>query len=403
MKYIVILGDGMADRKCEELGGKTPLQAARKPHMDFIASHGVCGMVRTVPEGMPPGSDTANLSVMGFDPKIYYTGRSPLEAVSMGISLSPKDVTYRCNVVTLSSEANYEDTTMVDYSAGEITTAESTILINDLAKELNDESWQLYPGISYRHCLVLKNGGDGTDLTPPHDISGKVVGPYLPKNGNSAKLYEMMKFSREFFKDHPVNRDRIARGLNPATSVWFWGEGRKPALASFKELYGIDGAVISAVDLVKGIGICAGLTSIDVPGATGNLDSNFAGKAAAAVEALKTCDFVYVHMEAPDECGHQGKAKDKVTAIELIDDQIVGPVLKAMQDAGEAFAIAVLPDHPTPICTRTHSGDPVPFALLRSDREVSGPAAYDEDSAAATGIFVDPGHMLIAKMIRGEI
>ena len=327
MKYFVILGDGMADRPYEGLGGKTPLDVANHPTMDYLASKGICGLAKTVPEGMPPGSDTANLSVMGYDPKVYYTGRSPLEAVSMGIELSLNDVTYRCNTVTLSDDEAYEDCTMIDYSCDEITTPESTQIINDLNEVFKKEDLNIYPGISYRHCLVLRDAKDGADCTPPHDILEQKITDNLPKGQNSELLLSMMKRSRELLKDHPVNKSRIERGLHPVSSLWFWGEGRKPNLTAFVEKYGKKGAVVSAVDLIKGIGICAGLNSIDVPGATGNIDTNFEGKSQAAVDALLSGDdFVYVHMEAPDECGHRCEPENKVRAIELIDEKVLKPM-----------------------------------------------------------------------------
>ena len=301
MKYIVMLGDGMADRPVTALGGKTPLEAAYTPNMDFLAQNGVTGMVRTVPEGMPPGSDTANLSVMGYDPKVYYSGRSPLEAVSMGVELAPDDVAYRCNLVTLSDAPELEDAEMIDYSAGEISTAEAADLIACLDAAFHADDCTLYAGISYRHCLVLRGTRTGSDCTPPHDLSGQPVRGHLPSGRHGARLREMMERSRALLRDHPVNQARIARGLRPANACWFWGEGTRPALTPFEQLYGMRGGVISSVDLIKGIAICAGLDSIDVPGATGNIDTNFAGKGQAALELLQNGhDFVYIHVEAPD-------------------------------------------------------------------------------------------------------
>lgn len=403
MKYIVVLGDGMADQPCEELGGKTPLEVAKHPNMDFLAAHGICGLAKTVPEGMPPGSDTANLSAIGYDPKVYYTGRSPLEAVSMGIELSLDDVTYRCNTVTLSQEEQYEDCTMLDYSCDEISTAESTVIINDLNEHFQTDSLQLYPGISYRHCLVLRNAKDGAKTTPPHDILERGVRGHLPSGQNSELLLNMMKKSRELLRDHPVNKKRIERGLHPVSSVWFWGEGRKPNLTPFSEKFGKKGAVVSAVDLIKGIGICAGLESIDVEGATGNIDTNFDGKAQAAIDTLLGGnDFVYVHLEAPDECGHRHEPENKVRAIELIDEKIIAPICKAMKDAGEDFAMLVMPDHPTPLALRTHTSDPVPFILYRSNAEVdSGAPCYTEAQAAAMKVYEPEGFRLMEQLIRG--
>lgn len=401
MKYIVILGDGMADLPVKELGDKTPLDCAKHPNMDFIAANGICGLAKTVPQGMPPGSDTANLSAMGYDPKVYYTGRSPLEAVSMGIDLSLTDVTYRCNTVTLSDDENYEDCTMVDYSAGEITTEESSQIIRDLNEQFHNEYLTLYPGISYRHCLVLKDAKDGAQTTPPHDILDKNIRDYLPKGQNSELLLEMMKRSREFLKDHPINKSRMERGLPPVSSVWFWGEGRKPNLTPFEEKYHVKGSVVSAVDLIKGIGICAGLNSIDVEGSTGTVHTNFEGKAQAAIDALKNgSDFVYVHLEAPDECGHQHDIENKVRSIELIDEKIIAPIMNAMKEAGEDFSIMVLPDHPTPLNLRTHTSDPVPFALYRSNApQQSGVTAYNEKTAESTGVYVEQGYQLMGMLI----
>ncbi len=402
MKYIVILGDGMADLPVPELSGKTPLECANHPNMDFIARNGVCGLVQTVPTGMPPGSDTANLSAMGYDPAIYYTGRSPLEAVSMGIDLQLSDVTYRCNTVTLSDELELEDCVMRDYSAGEISTAESTQIIKDLNNQLKCDGLTLYPGVSYRHCLVLNNARDGAQTTPPHDILDRPVRDYLPKGQNAALLLELMQRSRALLKNHPVNQVRLAQGKAPVSCLWFWGEGRKPALAPFQELYGVRGSVISAVDLIKGIGICAGLNSIDVTGATGTVHTNFDGKAQAAIHALQTnSDFVYVHLEAPDECGHQHDVPNKVRSIELIDEKIIAPILQAMQESGEPFHIMVLPDHPTPLTLRTHTADPVPFALYRSENPQQGAAAtYTEQAAAETGVRVEHGYQLMELLMQ---
>ncbi|MDP4109293.1 MAG: cofactor-independent phosphoglycerate mutase [Bacillota bacterium] len=403
MKYVVILGDGMADYPVRELGNKTPLQVAHKPNMDYLASHGRSGLVKTIPEGMPPGSDTANLSVMGYDPELYYSGRSPLEAVSMGIDLTERDVTFRCNLVTLSGAQNFEDAVMVDYSAGEISTAEASELIEYLNGKFQTESIRLYPGISYRHCLVLKNGKTGGYHTPPHDISDRLVGEYLPTGENSELLIDLMKRSRELLSEHPVNVSRMKRGLPPANSIWLWGEGRKPKLSPFEDKYGVSGTVISAVDLIKGIGICAGLKTVEVPGATGNIQTNFEGKADAAVDALlnKGSDFVYVHIEAPDECGHRYEIGNKVRAIELIDHKVVGPIKQALDNAREDYNMMVLPDHPTPLSLRTHTSDPVPFLLFQSANQfTSGVTRYDEESAKKSGVFIPKGCMLLDLLIQ---
>lgn len=398
MKYVIVLADGAADYPIPELGGRTPLAAAKTPNMDFLASHGVCGLVRTVPDGVKPGSDTANLSVMGYDPRTCYTGRSPLEAVSMGIHLADDDVAMRCNLVTLSDTARYEDAVMVDYSSGEITTEEAAELIAAVAKEINTADRELFPGISYRHCFVLHHARTGTDCTPPHDISGRPIAEYLPKGLYGDRLLAIMKRSREILRDHPVNVRRRARGLNPATSCWFWGEGKRPSLGLFKELHELSGTVISAVDLIKGIGLAAGMESIDVEGATGTLDTNFRGKADAAIDALsRGRDFVYVHLEGPDECGHHADIEGKVTAIERIDSGILAPILAWLKGQSEPYTVMVLPDHPTPISTMTHAADPVPFALLRSGggKSLRSAAEYDEAHAAATGLTVPDGPALM--------
>lgn len=405
MKYIVMLGDGMADYPVPELDGKTPLMVADTPNMDMLAKNGAVGVAKTVPDGMSPGSDTANLSVMGYDPEIYYTGRSPLEAVSIGIDLDPDDVTFRCNLVTLSDTENYEDATMIDYSAGEISTEESTELINYLNEHFKTETLNLYAGISYRHCLVIKDGKTGGTHTPPHDITKKPIKNFLPKGENADLLLELMKKSRELLKDHPVNIKRIAEGKNPATSCWFWGEGTKPAVTSFYDEYGIRGGVISAVDLIKGIGICAGHKCIEVEGATGNWDTNFKGKAKAAVDFLKDGgDYVYIHVEAADECGHHADVKHKIESIELIDRDILGYIIPEMQKTDEPFTVLLMPDHPTPITLMTHVSDPVPFVLYRSDKKLAPNAeCYTENAAAATGLNIPQASTLIKNMLSGTI
>lgn len=402
MKSVVFLCDGMADTPVPELGNKTPLQAAVHPGMDFLASHGRFGMTRTVPFGMPPGSDTANLSVFGYDPAVYYSGRSPLEAASMGIPLDPADVTYRCNTVTLSDEADISDCTMVDYSAGEISSAESRELIEYLRPYIEEAGLELHPGISYRHCLVLRQAKDGAELTPPHDISRRSVRGCLPKGQNGEKLLAIMEKSRALLRDHPVNRKRMAEGKNPANCLWFWGEGRKPALTPFEEKYGVKkGAVISAVDLIHGIGRCAGLDSLSVEGITGNYTTSFANKGQAAIEAFKAgYEFVYIHVEAPDECGHHGQIREKVYSIQEIDSKIIVPVLDYLRSAGESFAALCMPDHPTPIEKLTHTPDPVPFALYRSDGGESHPVVYTEETAGRTGIFEEKASDLMGKMLK---
>lgn len=405
MKYIVMLGDGMADLPVECLGGKTPLQVANKPYMDKCAKEGICGLVKTVPTGMPPGSDTANLSVMGYDPEIYYTGRSPIEAVSMGIELAPEDLSFRCNLVTLSDDVNYEDKTMVDYSSEEITTEEAAEIIATLEEHFGNEILQLYAGTSYRHCLVWKNGEAGSILTPPHDISDKKVTDHLPTGTYGKELLAIMKESYEILKDHPVNKKRIERGLNPANSMWLWGEGRKPMLKPFTDIFGVKGSVISAVDLIKGLGICSEMVNIEVPNITGNINTNFVGKGEFALKTLleDNLDMIYIHVEAPDECGHRGEAENKKLAIELIDRDILGPVMEGLKAAGEDFALLLTPDHATPIVLKTHTSDPIPFAIYRSNsNETNGAAAYDEVNAKSTGYYIDKGCELMGLLINGK-
>ena len=404
MKYLVMLGDGMADWAVPQLDGKTPLDVANKPMMDYLAKNGDTGLVKTVPDGMYPGSDTANLSVMGYAPDIYYTGRSPLEAVSIGIDLGADDVAFRCNLVTIDNPGVYEESTMIDYSAGEITTEESTILINYLNEYFKTETLNLYPGVSYRHCLVLKNSTIGTNCTPPHDITLKPVKGNLPNGVYGDMLMDILKKSYDLLKDHPINVDRVKRGLNPANSCWFWGEGTRPKLSPFKEKFGVNGSVISAVDLIKGIGICASLNSIDVEGATGNLHTNFSGKADACINAYKNGDeFVYLHVEAPDECGHQGDPAGKVKAIELIDEKMLTPIYNYLKETGEQFRILLAPDHPTPLTIRTHCRDAVPFVIYDSNEEKAkyNANAYTEKEGANTGYYIDKGDKLMPLLIKG--
>ena len=398
MKYVVVLGDGMADYPVAELNNKTPLEAANKPNIDGLAEKGEVGLVKTVPDHLnPPGSDIANMSVMGYDPDVFYTGRSPLEAVSMGLTLGEEDLAVRCNLVTLSDEPAYEDKTMIDYSSDEITTKESTELINFVQEHLGTDILHLYPGISYRHCLVYKIPGEVKLLcTPPHDISDKPIKDYLPKAPESAILLDMMKKSHELLKDHPVNKARIAAGKRPANSLWFWGEGRKPALANFKETYGVKGAVVSAVDLIKGLGLCADMEVIEVPDVTGNINTNFTGKMQATIDFLKNGgDFVYLHMEAPDECGHRHEIDNKVKSIEIIDKDVVGPICEALGKMGD-YKLLILPDHPTPLALRTHTHDAVPY-LIYDSRKDSGNKGkrYTEEDGKNSGIYRPVGHKLM--------
>lgn len=397
MKYVVILGDGMADYPNQTLGGKTPLELAKKPNIDNLAKLGKVGLCKTVPDGMKPGSDVANLSVLGYDVKSCYTGRSPLEAASIGIELKDTDVTARANLVTLTNEPNFEDKTMVDYSAGEISTYEAKVLIEYLAEHLNTQKFKFYAGISYRHCLVIDKGVIAGDLTPPHDITGKPIKDHLPTSEVGKEYLELMKKSVELLKDHPINLERIKQGKNPASSLWFWGEGTKPSLDNYKEKYGVDGAIISAVDLLKGIGKLSGLQVIEVQGATGNYDTNFTGKARACIDALNSGkDFVYIHMEAPDECGHHGDSEHKIYSIEQIDELVVAPVLSALEKSGEPFKILVCPDHPTPLSLKTHVSDPVPFILYDNRKKVgNGATAYTEKQAQNTNLYYADGISLV--------
>lgn len=401
MKYIVILGDGMADYPVPQLDNKTPLQYANKPNIDYLAKRGEIGMVKTIPEGVPTGSETANLSVMGYNPKQYYKGRSPLEAASMGIDLSETDASFRCNLVTLSDDENYADKVMIDYSSDEISSAEAAELIKEVNKYFKTEEIAFYPGVSYRHCMVWKDGPVEFKLTPPHDILERRITEYLPEGEHSRVILDMMQESCKFLKDHPVNKARISRGLKPANSIWLWGEGRKPTIPKFYDKYGIKGSVISAVDLIKGIGICAGLRSVNVEGATGNIHTNFAGKAEAALRELASGqDFVYVHIEAPDECGHRYEIENKVRSIELIDEQVVGPILKGLKKYDD-YSVLILPDHPTPLSLRTHTRDPVPFVLYRkSSEKVSGVEGYDELQAKDGGLFIEEGYTLMDYFIK---
>lgn len=401
MKYLVILCDGMADTNNPAfLGGKTPMQAAFKPNMDALAKISEVGLCQTVAEGLKPGSDVANLSVLGYDPKICYTGRSPLEAASIGIDLKETDVALRCNIVTLSDEENYEDKTMVDYCSGDISSAEAAEIIKTVEEKLGSEIYSFYAGVSYRHCLVVKNGTTelGT-LTPPHDISGKRIGEYLSDNANAKPLIELMKKSYNILKDHPVNLKRREKGLNEANSIWLWGEGRKPILENFEAKTGKSGAVISAVDLLKGIGICAGMSTPEVEGATGYLDTNFEGKVEAAKKEFENGkDLVYLHFEAPDECGHRCEPENKQKAIEIIDKKVVNPMVEYLKGKGD-YRILIMPDHPTPLETKTHSRESVPYLLYDSRKAVSGVETFTEETAKATGNFVSFGPDIMKKLL----
>ncbi len=404
MKYLVIVGDGMGDYPLENLAKKTVLQYAKTPNFDALAATGELGLARTIPDQLPPGSDTANLSVMGYDPLCYYTGRSPFEAASLGVDLGAKDISFRCNLVTLSSEESYADKQMHDYCAGEISNEEAAILIGEIKNKLGSDAIDFYPGFNYRHLMVWHGAPDDWKLTPPHDISGKTIGSYLPEGSESAKVRAMMEQSYRILADHPVNRKRLEKGLNPANSIWIWGDGKKPLLPSFKDKYGLKGSVISAVDLVKGIGLFAGLKMIEVEGATGNIDTNYSGKADAAIDALKKDDdFVYLHVEAPDECSHRFETENKIKAIEMIDNQVVGRIKTNLEKSGLTHSILLLTDHFTPLSLGTHTRDPVPFVIYRSNNlEGDSLQKFDETSAAETGLYLEEGFRLMDRFISEE-
>ena len=400
-KYIVLIGDGMADYPVAELGGKTPLQAARTPNLDRLARQGVLGRVNTIPPGFAPGSDVANLTVFGYDPAVYYTGRAPLEAVAMGVKLGPADVAFRCNLVTLSREDG--DIYMDDFSAGHISTEEAGRIVRDLGKELGNEEFNFFPGVGYRHLLVWRNGEACLRLktTPPHDITGRNISPHVPEGDGDEDILWLMNRAQKILPSHPVNRERTRAGKKPANAIWLWGQGKAPALEPVTRRFGIRGAVISAVDLIKGIGFYAGLEIVSVPGATGYLDTNYAGKAQGALKALEDGDLVYVHVEAPDEASHNGKLADKIRAIEDFDEKIVGPIL-AGAEKFEEFRLLILPDHFTPLAIRTHSPEPVPFVLFSSEEgknPLKRDRSFDEESAEKTGILIERGYELMEKFI----
>ena len=423
MKYIIVLGDGMADRPIAELGDKTPLEYAKTPYMDGLAQKGELGLVHTIPEGMKPGSDTANLSVIGYDPKKYYSGRSPLEALSIGVPMKDTDVALRCNIVTLSEEEDtYEKRHMIDHSSDEISTEDAAILLEAVKKELENDMFKFYVGTSYRHCLIWDKG-EVVELSQPHDILGQCIEEYVPtafgdvaQSNGYQLLYDMMKKSYDILVNHPINVERRAKGLHPANSCWFWGAGTKPALSSFEEKTGKKGAMISAVDLLKGIAVGASMQVIEVEGANGGLHTNYEGKAQAAIDVLvgnkrianadgtetiekvEPCDFVYVHLEGPDEMGHQGSVERKVQAIEWLDERIVKSIAEGLQAAGEDFRMLILPDHPTPICIRTHSSEPVPYVLYDSTKQNQNTWNYNEKEAEASGNYVAEGHTIIDKL-----
>ena len=406
MKYVIIHGDGMADWPCEELGGKTPLEAAHKPHMDLIASRGEMGLVATIPEGMPPGSDVGTMTMLGYDPARYHTGRAPIEAASQGIQVGPDDVVFRMNLVSLAPDSSGA-LAMSDFTAGHITSEEAARIVADINCELGRDGIEFFSGVSYRHLMVWRNGTMGTRLTPPHDITGQPVEAYMPAGEGAARLNALMRAGAEILRDHPVNRARREAGKPEANSPWFWGQGKRPAVPTLKERFKVDGAVISAVDLVNGLGRLAGLEVIKVPGATGFLDTDYAAKGRYGLESLKHRDFLLLHVEAPDEAAHMGRSDLKVEAIERIDELIVGPMLEAIPSLGE-FALLLMPDHATPTKLKTHSNEPVPFAILRSasgesNRDTGAARRYTEAEAKRTGIVVRQGHRLIESLFRGSL
>ena len=401
-KYIIVLGDGMADEPIASLGGKTPLEYADTPALDRLSRFSEFGMVHTIPEGMKPGSDTANLAVLGYDPKIYYSGRSPLEALSIGVPMKDTDVALRCNIVTLSEEdVPFEERTILDHSSGEISTQDCTVLLEAVKRELEDETYQFYAGTSYRHCLIW-NKGTVTELSQPHDVLGQVIGQYLPAD---EKLLFMMKRSYEILVNHPINIERKKKGLNPANCCWFWGAGTRPGLSSFEEKNHLKGMMVSAVDLLKGIAAGAGMGVAQVEGANGGLHTNYEGKVQAALDALKDgFDFVYIHVEAPDEMGHQGSVEKKVQAVEYLDKRVIGPLTQSLDTEGIPYRLLVMPDHPTPIRVRTHTADSVPFLLYDSTKlydsgdEKQGSLKYNEKDARAAGNFIPLGHTIIDRL-----
>lgn len=401
MKYVVVLGDGMADWPLEQLGGKTPLETARTPVMDLLAKKSEIGMVATIPEGMAPGSDTANLSVMGYDPRKYYTGRSPLEALSIGAEMKETDVVYRCNIVTLSEDdVPYAQQRIIDHSSDEISTEEAEILLKAVCGQLENENCRFYTGTSYRHCMIWDKG-EVLELTPPHDVLTQEIGPYLPEN---PMLRQMQEKSYEILKNHPLNLERKAKGLKPANSFWFWGAGTKPVLTSFEQRYHKKGVMISAVDLLKGIAVGAEMDRIIVEGANGGLHTNYEGKANAAVRALTRdgYDFAYIHVEAPDEMGHQGSVEKKIQAIEYLDERLIRLVKEGMDASGEEYRMLILPDHPTPIKVRTHVAEPVPYLLYDSSAPKEHNWSYNEKEAAESGNVIEHGWDMMNYLFTGR-
>jgi len=400
MKYIILQGDGMADYPLEVLGGKTPLEAARTPNMDWLAAHGVYGIAHVIPEGFPPGSDVGNMSIMGYDPAVYHTGRSPLEAASMGVALGPNDIAFRCNLVTLGGDGN--GTFMEDFTSGHISTEEAADVIRDLDRELGGDGIEFFPGVSYRHLMVWRAGKEGMETTPPHDITDQKTAAYMPKGDGAERLLELMTASQRILAEHPLNKRRQAEGHRQATSIWLWGQGKAPQLPPLTQRFGITGGVISAADIIHGLGVYAGLERIHVPGITGFLDTNYVGKGEYAVRSLEKNDLVFVHVEATDEAGHMGDVEKKIQALEDFDEKVVGTVLKGMAHRKD-YRILLMPDHPTAIALKTHVADPVPFVLFSAeDPQNNGNVGYNEKDAAATGIVAKKAYRLIEALIEGR-
>lgn len=399
MKYVILLGDGMADYPTEKLDGKTPLQCAFTPFIDQIAAEGTLGLVDTIPAGINPGSDVATLSVLGYDPRENYTGRGPLEAASMGIPLGPNDVVYRCNLVTI-GDKDSPNAFMDDFTSGHISSPEAREIILDINKQLGSAQLEFFPGVGYRHLFVWRDAQTAPETTPPHDITGKPIAEYLPRGNSAEEVNSIMRRAAEILNNHPVNTKREAEGKKQANSIWLWGQGKKPQIVPLTQKYSISGGMISAVDLLRGIGVIAGLKVCNVEGATGYIDTNYEGKAKMALDVLNFMDFVFVHLEAPDEMGHEGNAEGKICAIELFDEKIVGPILNKIDSFGD-YRVIVLSDHPTPVDIRTHVSDPSPFAVLSSRREENKAAGlpFDEINAKESGILISPGHLLMEKFI----
>jgi len=400
VKYIILQGDGMADYPIEVLGGKTPLEAARTPNMDWLARRGVYGLAHVIPAGFPPGSDVGNMSIMGYDPAVYHTGRSPLEAASMGVALGTKDIAFRCNLVTLRGSG--DDTAMEDFTSGHITTEEATEIIRDLGKQLGGDGIEFFPGVSYRHLMVWRDGKEKMETTPPHDITDQKTAGYMPKGDGADRLLKLMAASEPLLACHPVNLQRRALGKRQATTIWLWGQGRAPQLPPLTKRFGITGGVISAVDIIHGLGVYAGLERIDVPGITGFLDTNYVGKGEYGVRSLEKNDFVFIHVEATDEAGHMGDVKAKIQALEDFDEKVVGTVLKGMGERQD-FRILLMPDHPTSIALKTHVAEPVPFVLYSpAEPRDNGPVGYNEKDAAQTGVVAEQAFRLMESLIEGR-